>query len=832
MQKGQVEAHSKMKKEFIAHCREKDGEQNLWQHLKETSSLAGRFAAKIGLEKHGELIGLLHDLGKASLEFDRYIRSATGLIDPDEDDYVDAKGKKGKIDHSSAGAQVIYRCFSDKGTESLLASQILSLIIASHHSGLIDCLTPDGDDNFSKRMNKPDKKTRAEESISNLDDSIKRKIKGLLSNDTIISHFNQKLKLLQEKSDSKETLMFKVGLLTRFLFSCLIDADRLNTADFEFPERAKLRNQGNYSPWPVLIKRLELYLSKLETRNNVDDLRQEISNWCLDFSNKPKGLYQLTVPTGGGKTLSSLRFALNHANKNNMDRIIYIIPYTSIIDQNAQKAREVLEEQTNESDYLNNIVLEHHSNLTPEEESTRQKLLAENWDAPVVFTTMVQFLEALFGYGTRNARRIHQLANAVIIFDEIQTIPVRCVHLFNIAIRFLIQGCGSTVILCTATQPLLDKVKPEQIALQITLEQQMMPNAHKLFKELKRVEVYDRRKIGGWTDHEVAELAEQELHVTGSVLIVVNTKRMAINLFQKLQNNPKADVFHLSTNMCPVHRMKVLDSIKKCLPDKKPVICISTQLIEAGVDIDFGSVIRYLAGLDSIAQAAGRCNRNGTRPKPGNVFIVNPKEENLDKLKDIKIGRDKAERVFDEFRDDPTQFDDDILGLKAMERYYHYYFYDQKEEMCYKVGSNSVVGRSDNLFDLLSMNPLSVKEYQRINASSPRVSLRQSFMTAAKAFQAIDSPTRGIIVPYGAEGERIINELCSSDNLEKQYKLLKEAQRYSVNVFPYVFDRLAKQQIIREVQNGTGILYLDKEYYSDTYGMSESPVNEMEILIY
>lgn len=827
-----VKAHSKIEKEFIAHRREKDGEiQNLWQHLNETSSLAGRFASKVGLEKHGILIGLLHDLGKASIEFDQYIRSATGLIDSDADDYVDTEGKKGKIDHSSAGAQVIQQYFTDKGTESLCASQMLSLIIASHHSGLIDCLTPDGNDNYSRRMTKPDKKTRLVESISNLDDRIKQKIEELLSNDAIISSFNQKLKLVQEKSDSKATYIFKIGLLTRFLFSCLIDADRLNTADFEFPEKAKQRNQGDYEPWPFLIKKLEMYLSKLENRNKVDSLRQEISNCCLDFSNKPKGLYQLTVPTGGGKTLSSLRFALNHANKYNMNRIIYIIPYTSIIDQNAQKTREVFEEQTNERASLENIVLEHHSNLTPEEESTRQKLLSENWDAPVVFTTMVQFLEAILGYGTRNARRMHQLANAVIIFDEIQTLPVKCVHLFNVAIRFLIQACGSTVILCTATQPLLDKVKPEQRALQIAPEQQMMPNVQKLFKELKRVDVYDRRKIGGWTDHEVTELAEQELHETGSVLIVVNTKKAAIGLFQKLQNYSKADVFHLSTNMCPVHRMKVLGSIKDCLPDKKPVICISTQLIEAGVDIDFGSVIRYLAGLDSIAQAAGRCNRNGARPKPGRVFIINPQEENLDKLKDIRIGRDKAERVLEEFKDDPIQFDRDILGLKAMERYYHYYFYDRKEEMCYKVGSNSAVGRSDNLFDLLSINLLSVQEFQRINNSSPQIPLRPSFMSAAKAFQAIDSPTRGVIVPYGAEGERIINELCSSVNLEKQYKLLKEAQRYSVNVFPYVFDRLTKEKIIREVQKDMGILYLDKHYYSDTYGISESPVNEMENLI-
>jgi CRISPR-associated endonuclease/helicase Cas3 len=834
-------------REFIAHRREKDGvPQSLWEHLEGTSSLAGKFALKIGLEKHGELIGLLHDLGKASIEFDQYIRSATGLIDPDEDDYIDAKGKKGKIDHSSAGAQVIYRYFSNKGNESLWVLQILSLVIASHHSGIIDCLTPDGDDNFSRRMNKSEKKTRTIESKSNLHDTIKKKIEELLSNDILINHLNQKLRLLKEKNDSNQSFMFKVSLLVRFIFSCLIDADRLNTADFEFPESAKLRNQGNYITWTALIERLNEYLTKLENQNKeyssrkdvsdhfklVNGLRRDVSNYCYNFSNRPKGLYQLTVPTGGGKTLSSLRFALNHADKHRMDRIVYVIPYTSIIDQNADKAREVLEDKTKQGKYLNNIVLEHHSNLTPEEESTRQKLLSENWDAPVIFTTMVQFLEALFGFGTRSVRRMHQLANAVIIFDEIQTLPVRCVHLFNMAIRFLIQACGSTVILCTATQPLLDKVKPEQRALLITPEQQIMQNVQQLYKELKRVDVFDHRKIGGWKNQEVAELIEKELFETGSILIVVNTKKAAKNLFQQIQKQLRVKVFHLSTNMCPVHRLHVLTSIKQCLLDQKPVICVSTQLIEAGVDIDFGSVIRYLAGLDSIAQAAGRCNRNGIRPKQGRVFIINPNEENLDNLKDIKIGRDIAERVLDEYKNDLEQFDNDLLGLKAMERYYQYYFYDRKEEMCYKVSSNSGIGRADNLFELLSTNSLSVEAYQRVNPhSSPPIILRQSFMAAAKAFQAIDSPDRGVVVPYGEEGERIINELCAAKYLEKQYQLLKEAQRYSINVFPNVFDELAKQRIIRELQEDTGVFYLDKQHYSDDYGMSESPVKEMELFI-
>lgn len=655
--------------QFIAHRRENDGKpQDLWDHLTETSLLAGLFAEKIGLQAQGELLGLLHDLGKASQEFDRYIRSATGMIDPDDDEYVDANEKKGKIDHSSAGAQVIYHYFADKGNEYLWVLQILPLIIASHHSGLIDCITTNGTDNFSRRMNKSDEKTRMNEALSNMDKNIKQKMGELLSESNLIYDLNKRLISLREENDSKESLLLKSGLLTRFLFSCLIDADRLNTADFEYPERATLRNQGKYMDWPFLVERLEAEIAKFEVRNIVDSLRKEISDHCYKFYDRPKGLYQLTVPTGGGKTLSSLRFALSHANKYQMDRIIYVIPFTSIIDQNAQKTREILEGKT---DKVSSIVLEHHSNLTPDEENTRQKLLSENWDAPVIFTTMVQFLEALFGYASRNARRMHQLAKAVIIFDEIQAIPIKCVHLFNVAIRFLVKSCDSTVVLCTATQPLLDKIVPDQRALQIAPEQQMIPDLRKLFLDLKRVEVHNKCKIGGWTVTEVKNLVEQELQNTGSVLIVVNTKISAINLFQQLKKHLKAEMFHLSTNMCPAHRMEILNRIKGNLLKNIPSICVSTQLIEAGVDIDFGTVIRYLAGLDSIAQAAGRCNRNGRRPKQGQVFIINPKDENLDCLNDIRIGRNITERILEEFKTNPEQFDGDLLGLKAMDCYYN-----------------------------------------------------------------------------------------------------------------------------------------------------------------
>jgi CRISPR-associated endonuclease/helicase Cas3 len=643
---------------------------------------------------------------------------------------------------------------------------------------------------------------------------------------------------IKDANDSQSTLPFKYGLLARFILSCLLDADRLNTADFEFPENEVLRNYGKYYPWAVLVKRLEKKFEEFARKTaemlpgralEVNRLRAQVAQACLDFAAKPKGIYQLTVPTGGGKTLASLRFALHHAAEHKMDRIIYVIPYISIIDQNADDVRKILEDKDGKDGYLDKVVLEHHSNLTPEEETRRHNLLAENWDAPVVFTTQVQFLEALFGFGTRNARRMHQLANAVIILDEVQTIPINIIDMLNSALRFLTHDCGSTAVLCTATQPPLDKLENPYRALIISPEQRIIQNEKELFEKLKRVEVYDERKSGGWSDDEVADLVQRALHEKGSVLVVVNTKASAQSLYQEIKCRKLAETYHLSTNMCPVHRLGVLTIVKEKLANNEPVICVSTQLIEAGVNIDFGAAIRYLAGLDSIAQSAGRCNRHGAREGLGSVWVVNPKEENIERLKDIKIGREKAQTVLDNFRDNPEAFDNDRIGLNAVAAFYNSYFSERRNEMRYPVGTNSPVGREDDLFNLLSLNTVSVQAYQRIHQSAPDIAFRQSFQTAAKSFQVIDSPTRGVVVPY-KEGEELIKDLCGAFELEKQYKLLKRAQRYSVNLFSHEFDKLFEIGAIHEVQEGAGIFYLEKQYYSEDFGWGKQIVNSMEFL--
>lgn len=820
---------------YIAHQRKSDKkEQSLETHLLEVSIIAKSLTAKIGLQEQGELIGLLHDLGKYSDEFQIYLKSAVGLIDQDKDDYVDAKSKKGKVDHSTAGAQLVWQELSTRDNKmGPIVGQMLSLCIASHHSGLIDCLSSDahnfGEDHFTKRIEKPDELTHFREAITKMDKTIEARFRELVSNpgliDGVIKSLQQIVEL-ERKHGDEQIVRFKVGMLVRYLFSCLIDADRINSADFEKPYAAKARRHGQYDKWAHLINRLDSHLSNFSANKPIDKLRISISQHCRDKAENEKGIYLLTVPTGGGKTLASLRFALHHAEKHKMDRIIYVIPFTSIIDQNADVVRKILEPDGAKS---NNVVLEHHSNLMPEEENWKIKMLVENWDAPVIYTTNVQMLETLFGAGTRGPRRLHQLANSVLVFDEIQTLPVNCIHLFCNAINYLVEHCGTTVVLCTATQPLMDMVEQSKGALRIPPDNEIMPDVGELFRKLKRVEVLNRRRPGGWSDKEVAILAMEEAGKANGCLVIVNTKKSAQAIFQLCRDEKSAmPIFHLSTNMCPVHRRAILKELRERLEAKESILCISTQLIEAGVDVDFGVVIRSVAGLDSIAQAAGRCNRNGLRDI-GYVHVVNLSEERVDMLKDIACGQHETLRILGEFENNPAQFNHDLLSPAAIGRYFKYYFAQRRGEMDYPVGSQ-VLGHDDTLLNLLSTNPQAANEHEKIKGVPPKLYLRQSFMAAAKAFKSIDAPTRGVIVPYGSAGKKLIGKLCEAFEVEKQFKLLRRAQQYTVNVFPHQLEKLQKENALHEIQDGIDILYLaDARYYNEDFGLSLTPEGKMEV---
>lgn len=834
--------HSVPKTDFIAHKRQSDGErQSLQSHLSEVGEIAAELARKIGLPSAGALLGLLHDFGKYSQEFQAYIGSATGEINPDEDEYVDAGKLKGKIDHSTAGAQLIWQRLHKFGRngQGELVGQILALCIASHHSGLINCLDKDGDNIFSRRMGKAEEKTHLRECLDQAEVELMVAIEALANQELVKNLFGKLRDLIDfsvlDQQMVSKTDAFNLGFFARFLFSCLVDADRLNSAEFETPVRKQQRlARQDWLDWNRAIKRLELHLSEFPQKTPIDDIRRRISDTCKSRAGDGQGIYSLTVPTGGGKTLASLRYALHHARAHNLERIIYVIPYTSIIEQNAQAVRDVLKEQNETHSW----VLEHHSNLEPGLQNWHSKLVSENWDAPIVFTTMVQFLEALFSGGTSSVRRMHQIANAVLIFDEIQTLPIRCVHLFCNALNFLTQQAGTTALLCTATQPLLDKLRFKDKGQLIMAESaELVEDIDKLFQDLTRVDINNRMKVGGWTCDKIKQLALERFQESGSCLIIVNTKKWAQELYQACsQEIDSSSIFHLSTSLYPAHRKAKLDEIRGRLAAGLPVLCISTQLIEAGVDVSFGSVIRFLSGLDSIAQAAGRCNRHGElrnangKPIKGQVDIVNPDHESVDLLKEIQAGKDQTQRVISEMNSEH------LLSPEVMKKYFQYYFYDRSDEMDYPV-SGRESARNDSLLEILGRNSLNVGNQNLGNngrlAQGKIPLMQQSFMDAGKLFKVIDAPTQAVVIQH-KRGKELVTELCRlAKEFEPQayYRALKESQQYSVNLFPNIWKALEETGAVHETQPGEGVYFLDERFYSEEYGVTINKVRGMDSII-
>lgn len=796
---------------FLAHLGKGSESQELKDHLVAVSRLASIHSRSVGVPAAGALIGLVHDLGKYSSAFQAYLSRMSVSQDTEEHDVA-----RGQVDHSTAGAQYIWNRLQAKGKLDAIVREILALCVASHHSGLIDCVSPDGTENLSRRIAKSDASSHLKEVIQNQDARIAAAAADLIENPRFVGEIAGIIRQIAVSNPNDSLCRFQVGLLTRFLFSCLIDADRTDTANFANPAAASLRQDGKYSSWAALADHLEERLEKFADSNAIDRWRRKVSEDCLLAASRPRGTYTLTVPTGGGKTLASLRFALHHARIHGMERVIYISPYTSIIDQNAEVVRSILEPAGTDTA---TVVLEHHSNLTPVEQTWRSKVLSENWDAPVVFTTAVQFLEALFGSGTRAVRRMHRMTNAVLVFDEIQTLPIRCVHLFNNAINFLREQCGSSVLLCTATQPLLARVDAGKGAVRLSDNPDLIADIPSLFGALRRTLIHDCRKPGGWGHAEAAIFAIQEAERTGSCLVVVNTKSEARSMYKECRAVSRLPVVHLSTNMCPAHRLRRLRTIQSRLRRKADVICVSTQLIEAGVDISFGSAIRALAGLDSIAQTAGRCNRHGGDAL-GHVHVINLTGDLPVTLADIRIAQQSAQRVMDECAKTSGDRIIDLSAPELIERYFQYYFFNRRKDMDYPVGPD-VAERDDTLLRMLADNGLAVKPPLQNY-------MTQAFMTAAKAFEPIATKTQGVIVPYTSAGKAVINELCASHEPHRQFSLLRRAQPFTVNVFANVLRRLHREGALHEVQPGVGILYLDHKYYSNEFGLNEEGTEAME----
>lgn len=797
--------------------------QPLEAHLRNVAALTATFAGKAGLPSAGRLVGLLHDFGKYSDEFQHYILSAAGCLQSGEPGYIDPVANKGKINHSFAGGQHLWRRRHGNVWKRAVA-QMLALCVISHHSGLKDCITPERKNAFvDNYMERSEEKTHHDQCERVCDVRISTECDGLISDALVLEVCGFFKKLVarvgerlprdassDDRSDNENSRDFQQGLLVRFLLSCLVDADRTDSAEFEDPALRKLRAAVPRRPWDVLVPRLEAALAAKKPQHPIDHLRRDISDHCARRATDDQGIFTLTVPTGGGKTLASLRFALLHAQKHELDRVIYVIPYTSIIDQNAAVARNILEQ----GETPGSIVLEHHSNVVPDEGKAdadavrRWERLAENWDAPVVFSTMVQFLESLFGSGAGHARRMHNLARSVIVFDEVQTVPVRCLRMFCNAVDFLVGQCGASAVLCTATQPRLgDLPRPLLGSLPLGPDREIMPDVPHFFRELKRTDFFDHCQKSMRAE-EVAALAQEELRLSGSCLVVCNTKKMAERLYALCPARAGLHRYYLSTNLCPAHRMDKLEAMRKDLDAGRTVLCVSTQLIECGVDISFRSVIRLAAGLDSILQAAGRCNRHGEGSAGRvHVVLVDGDEENLTRLRDIKEGRDIfLDAVRLKFADALRASDYDLTQPQLTAAYFEHYFYRRADVMSYAVGRGG-----NTLLGMLGSNRCTTGE------GSCFPMLGQSFDAAASAFTAIDSAATSILVPYG-EGAHIIAALCSTDILYKKKTLLRKAQRYSVNIFQNVERALVKNNALDQIQD-SGIVALKENFYCHEMGV-------------
>ena len=576
-------------------------------------------------------------------------------------------------------------------------------------------------------------------------------------------------------------------LMTKALYSCLVDADRCDAAG--------IKPDNTVPDWAKRIQQLENHLAEVAKTSDLDSLRNRISQHCQQSGGRKQGIYTLPVPTGGGKTLSSLRFALEHAREHNLKRIIYVVPYLSILDQTAARMREVF---ANDDDFI----LEHHSNIElpeVEEDEEQYRLLTSRWDSPLILTTMVQFLETIYSNKASKLRKIHNMSEAVLIFDEIQSLPIKCVHLFNDAVNFLNVFAKSTILLCTATQPHLDKV-PHPVRLSdnpalVTLS----PDELKVFA---RVRAEDKTQ-SPMSHGQIARLAKAQLDVGKSTLVIVNTKGDARGVYAHCKSlDIGYEKAFLTTDLCPAHRLAVLKRLHTNLTEKRPTLCVSTQLIEAGVDISFGCVIRAEAGLDSIVQAAGRCNRNNEHPEePQSIFIVDLEGENLSRLPEIEEGKRQTERVFREMQGM------DMLSAEAMDLFYKYYFFNQKNKMDYVTECNRDGKPKSSIYSLLNDNPLGAHAYKDLTGQIYR-GLPAAFKTAAEAFSVIDGGQTGIVVPYG-EALEIVAAFQKSFNPLEKMRVLRRLQKYTVNVYSNTLSKLVDAGAIRAVDDSFYLLSPD-----------------------
>lgn len=722
-----------------------DRPQNTWETLYEHSAAVAKAAscnAELFAPRIAEIIGWVHDLGKMKPRFQERLSNPT-IHEP----------------HAGVGARYLY--FRQPGPLSAVMAQI----VLGHHAGLAD------GGGVARIF-----RDRLEEEAS-LDAPEEWPVPKITELPSPLAGVN--------KDDGNYALTF----LGRMLFSALVDADRSETRAFY--ERAEGREEQN-APTISLVelrRRLDAYMAQLSDSRPVDALRQEIHEHVRAGAGCDPGLFGLTVPTGGGKTLAALGFALDHAIQHGQRRIIFVIPYTSIVEQTAAVFRTVFNDPENE------IVLEHHSSFDwqarGDDEARDIKSAAERWDKPVIVTTAVQFFESLHAARTSSCRKLHRIVNSVVILDEAQTLPRPLLRPSLACITELARIYRTSLVLCTATQPALLKEDgfphPEALSREGELPmRELAPDPEALYKVLKRVCV----ERAGRLDN--AALAER-LSGVGGGLAILNNRRQARMVFELIRCC--SDAFHLSTNMTARHRRGVLETVRQRLLEGAPVRLVSTSLIEAGVDVSFPIVYRALAGLDSIVQAAGRCNRNAECAELGRVIVFEA-EEGFNPPMEMQQLAEVTRRVLERFPDDP-------LSLEAIKAYFQDVFWAKKQKM----DSGKVDGRE---YPILSS----------IAEAAPREGM--PYASIAEAFQMIPEGALPVVIRGGDWG------VPDTEWRELQYVssaggIARRLQSYQVQVPDKVRQKMLGAGVLtalREAEFGTQFLILDRpEIYDPETGL-------------
>lgn len=723
---------------------------DLTNHLAGVAALAACHARKFGAEDWGHLAGLWHDLGKYRSRFQKYMRLASGF---EADAHI--KGETGRAPHSTAGAILACDRFGAAG-------RVLAYLIAGHHAGLYDWFG-----GLDARLDSADSRDELNQALAENPPA------------DILDHgaFTPDLRAIPGGKDG-------FALWVRMLFSCLIDADRLDTE--AYMDAGKSAQRGDWPNLQTLLEQFDVFMANKTAASDptpVNQLRADILRQCRERAHESPGLFSLTVPTGGGKTLSSMAFALEHANHHNKShdepqkkrRIIYVIPYTSIIEQTADTFRDI----------FGDAVIEHHSNAEtdPDKENHKSHLACENWDAPIVVTTNVQFFESLFAAKTSRCRKLHNIVDSIVVLDEAQLLPPEFLQPILDVLNLLTKHYGVTVVLSTATQPALST--REYFDAQNNMRglenvREIMDDPDALYAKLERVKV---RLPADWNTPVSWGTLADEIRQHDSVLTIVNRRKDARELWDLMPEG----TLHLSALMCGEHRSQIIQQIKARLKNGIPTCVVSTQLVEAGVDVDFPVVYRALAGLDSIAQAAGRCNREGQMEKQGKlgevvVFIPPP-----GKLPDmIKQGINTTTSVLHHRPNSPLER---TLYNGYFERFYYACDLDKHQ--------------------------ISV-DLRMLGKLDGRV-LDVNFRTAAEKFKLIqDEDSTPIIVRYCGECERdvSVSVLLKKLNTEGPKRwLMRKLQRYTVTVHRREAMKLLSQGDIAEIMPGLYVQVSDWLYH-------------------